>query len=359
MNKIRRVTGYSRPEPRALSALVVIVAGLVAASCWQESGMIDFYECSNPCLECDDPCGSCPGGECVSFAPIGWDGPLLLWSGPEGAAPPCPDRAPQLVYQGWAGLDASHVCSSCACDPPACGHPGLLASSQPCPGGGEETPFPSPPGWTGTCTSPTVLAAGDVGSVDVAPLAITPCRPHLEPEPDIPELGGFVDLRWTTYAKACLGVTPNPGACNDPGKYCAPTSAPPPTGFTQCIFMKGDRTAECPPEYPEPRLFYGDVKDTRECTPCTCSEPSGGLGCEGILSWYEDAECSEFVASKMLVDGVPPMCADVLSIRALGSMDITFTLDDPGSCTASGGEALGEAVPILPGTFCCAGGPPN
>ena len=38
----------------------------------------------------EPPCS----GQCVAFAPLGWDGPSMVWIGPQPQAPACPDTAP-------------------------------------------------------------------------------------------------------------------------------------------------------------------------------------------------------------------------------------------------------------------------
>src|SRR5580704_10099541 len=108
-------------------------------------------------------------GACVDSPSAGWEGPYLVWFGPEPDAPSCPVTAPTVVYEGHADLDAGPLpCGPCQCDSPtgACGlPPTLAASSVGCPGTGASailTPFDSPAAWDGGCTADDAVDGGDL-----------------------------------------------------------------------------------------------------------------------------------------------------------------------------------------------------
>jgi len=75
-------------------------------------------------------------GTCAPILPLGgWEGPSLLWLGPEGMEPTCPAEAPVIAYQGHDGLLAAPTsCGTCVCSTPSgtCAPPlTLTASSKP------------------------------------------------------------------------------------------------------------------------------------------------------------------------------------------------------------------------------------
>ena len=331
---------------RRSDVLILLAALGGAVSC--EGGSIHFYTCEDPCKTCSDPCSDCPGGECVPLPAFGWEGPGLLWMGNELEAPRCPDHAPQLAYEGHAGLDASVQCAACACGEPACALPtGITASTLPvCPNDGPGavlTPLDAPPGWDGSCVALPPVQASPLASVSTAPLEVTPCAPIEVPVPQI-----ALHSDWSTFARACRGNPP--AMCRDRNKYCAPTSEPPPSGFQQCLFKDGDQPM-CPPDYPERHVLYQGFSDTRACTPCACAPPSVSQ-CVALVQYYEDTACiMELGLAHPTNDAAA--CSTIPGAAMLGSMDAALVTDHPGACAPLGGEPVGEATPIGPSTFCC------
>lgn len=302
------------------------------------------YDCGNY-GECD-PGNSCTG-QCAPLPPLDFMGPTLLWMGKEAEAPECPARAPRKVYEGHAELDASNQCPTCACSEPACVFPSALtASDSPLCQGPTFTPFEAPGGWDGSCASPTIVTSDLVDSVRIAPVEALPCEPAL---PSVPhDLGSSP---WGKFARACGGeATPN--ACGDPGMMCLPTAEPPPPGFQQCILYLRDDDPQCPADYPEKFVFYGDLEDTRECTPCECT-PTAPSDCLGWLSLYKDEGCTEPVLQTMSGPG-EAACVDLQApSMQLAGMQAEWITNEPGSCVASGGVPSGEAKPLDQRTFCC------
>ena len=285
-------------------------------------------------------------GQCVSLPPLGWSLPALLWYGPEHMAPECPaDRAGVVGYQGYADLKAP-ACFGCSCEAPtgSCElSPVLTAYADPgCTGG--ETDWSAPDPWDGVCvdTNPPLLGAR---SVKIDPLTMTEseCVPKTHDTP----LAG--EPTWGTFARACLGngfTMP----CPDPGDYCAPTAAPPPDGFSQCVFQKGDFT--CPLDYPSKHVFYEGAIDQRECTECTCGAPEGGE-CTARVSVYKEAGCTNLKQAMFVVDSIDSQCANITAGTPLVSKDADQLWYAPGVCEPSGGEPAGPVELLGPGTFCC------
>jgi hypothetical protein len=100
--------------------------------------------------------------------------------------------------------------------------------------------------------------------------------------------------------------------------------------------------------------FYDGLDDTRACTPCTCTEVTPSE-CSALMSVYEDPDCGSLVGS-LSIGMVSDQCMDVMGGMGLESMKGEWLVNEPGTCEASGGEPVGEAIPTKQRTFCC--GPP-
>ncbi|MDC0682633.1 hypothetical protein [Sorangium atrum] len=294
-------------------------------------------------------------GQCVSPAPLGWSGPALLWFGPPEATPECPADAPTIGYEGFADLQqVPKTCPTCACDPPevSCSLPtAWAASSSSCPGDEPDavaTPFAAPDAWDGACTADGAIPADQdcngepcVQSLTIAAPSVTAgaCTPRIEAPQPIPQNA----LWWATRATACVAGAHT--ACAD-ATTCAPAAPP---AFLTCIYHEGD--AACPEGYPQRHVFYKDVLDGRDCTPCSCGEPTGA-SCTIMASVYRDAACTDLVAST-LVDSSVPFCGVTPPGLGLGSKSAAVVEVEPGACAPQGGEPVGELQPAEPSTFCC------
>lgn len=322
--------------------LVLLSLLLLLPAC--QTGHIDVYGCKEPCRDCEDPCTPCPHGECVPLPPLGWEGPVLLWVGSEEEAPGCPERAPNTVYEGHDGLTYTPQCPECSCGPSACVHSGLIAwGAADCLPAGSETPYPAPEGWQGECTSNGTIPEAQFGSIELLAPTEAPCEALTGTVPK------QADIRWGTLARACQTSEPL-GAC-DAATLCVPTSEPPPEGFSQCLFKEGDQ-GECPFGYPERRVFYEGIDTSAAgCTACACSPPEGGA-CLASMVAYEDALCLDaFTTGSPYLDA--PDCTNAMPGYDLRGMSASWMVNEPGTCTASGGEPFGEAKPAIPATFCC------
>ena len=159
-------------------ALTGLAALSATSGCEQ---VADFYSCTDPIKDSPDPCpeprpdaGAAAAdaavedcsGQCVPRTELGWFEPSLLWYGPPGEQPPCPDAAPFLGYQGHADLgQLALACPTCGCDPPdaTCTLPTDWAahSAFTCDAAGAQTlPFAAPAGWDGACTTMNAIPAG-------------------------------------------------------------------------------------------------------------------------------------------------------------------------------------------------------
>jgi hypothetical protein len=325
---------------RGIAFVAILGAGCDAFSYYPE-------DCADE-LRC--PGDPCPG-ECVPLPPLGFDGPALLWIGPEAAAPECPARAPKEVYVGHAGLEASYYeCPSCECKQPTCEFPaGVTASNTAMCQGPGFTPLDAPAGWGGTCTAAAaVITSDDLRSVSIEPVTERPCEPV---PPDVAHDAG--PIGWGTLARACRGEAITT-VCNDPGMTCLPSAEPPPPGFRQCIMYLRDGETQCPADYPERFDFYSSLEDTRNCTPCECTQTAPSQ-CIARVTAFQDETCTAAAElfSTLIAPGMPACNTFQIPSPELASMSAAWVTYEPGTCKASGGEPVGEVVPIDPRIFCC------
>jgi hypothetical protein len=238
------------------------------------------------------------------------------------------------------------VCPACTCEPPTgeCGLPSVLTASTDmmCPDdpAAVHTDF-SGLSRPGLCNNDSPVAAGQ-GLVVVEPLTLTEtaCKPGGPPPPNDGE------PPWKTLARACRG---NTSACLDPSLVCVPAVPPPPPGFLQCIFQKGDHA--CPKEYPAKHVFYDEVTGSRGCSACGCAPPEGGV-CSAKVEIFQDDMCMTPIGGKD-VSSIGPTCINVVPGSSLGGKKITALSYEPGVCAPIGGEPIDSVELKGPSTFCC------
>jgi len=303
-----------------------------------------------------DPDGAislCPSGTCTPPNPQAWEGPAKLFYGTAFDAPPCPEDAPNLVFEGSpepAPLLCSNECS-CEAPPGTCTLPDTwTVSSGACNQTGVNTNFDPPTNWDGSCAANNPIAEGKlcggvpcVRSVSVsAPKLEEPtCIAHDDGMPKTPKFIG--DDVFRPFGRACTG---EPWPPCGPSMWCVPQNP----DFLTCVHRDGDEP--CPEGWPVRHLLYGEVEDKRVCTECTCSERSGGL-CSVFAAVYSDDTCGTQAGSTVAVVGEPPQCADLAPGTALAGRFAEGLDYQPGSCMAQGGEVVGEVVLTEPRTFCC------
>ena len=176
-------------------------------------------------------------------------------------------------------------------------------------------------------------------SVTIDAPMIEPCKPTEQGEAHFP------DPVWERMARECK-IKVDVDGCGE-GESCAPV---PPEGFALCLSVAGEGY-ECPAEYPEHSVVFDSIDDARACSPCACSDPEGA-DCAALVSVFADGACGALLGTYMITNE-GPSCHDLPSGVGLGSKEAVWTLDKPGTCAQSGGEALGELRPTGPVTFCC------
>ena len=299
----------------------------------------------------DDAGEPCPGhGLCAPGLTEDWRGPVILWTGPEADAPPCPPGAGFEVYSGHADPDGP-PCGICKCAPAtgSCALPATLtAAAASCAGDGSgvaHTSFDPPASWDGTCTDANAIPAGKlcggapcVQSVTIAPLTLTQggCLPIHEPPQGPPPT-------WKTFARACSNAS-FPSACGSNASVCAPPAPGP--DFKICVHYRGKPSKiTCPSEYPDKHVFYPSPDPL--CSPCACEEPTGST-CSGSISLFQNGTCGAPPVASASIDAKGPTCVNVPPGSALGSAEASAPSYSAGSCAPSGGAPESRVFCCLP-----------
>lgn len=304
--------------------------------------------------------GGGPGclGACVTGVVAPFEGLSVFQSGEPGTLAACADHGLLTGFEGHADMKVEpYTCPSCACSPAACALPaGMHANAAKCPGDGAASlPFgPAGAGWEGTCDDANAIpgwlqcsGVPCVQSLSVPEVVIEACKPS-----EVGDASPPLAPSWGKMVRECL-IGPLSGEGCELGEACVPT---PPDGFALCLFMKGDDPAyECPAEYPHREVYHAGVKDDRGCEACSCGPPEGAQ-CAAFVEAFVDAACGSPVASATVTDG-EAACVDVPSGSALGSVEVSLIVDEPGSCAQSGGKPSGGITPAGPLTLCCHGDP--
>lgn len=300
--------------------------------------------------------GFCANGRCVPPAPDAWKHVAFFMDWPRDP-PPCPDDAPVLLFEGNPA-PSERSCPACSCDEPegACRLPETWTiSSVGCdnPAGGVKTNFDPPAGWDGSCTNDKALPEGKlcggvpcVRSITIAPPVIEekPCTPHADGEADLPVARAWNGGPEMPVGRACASQDPLP-ICS--GKGCGGTSSQ----FAACIMHDGDQA--CPEGWNGDRhVLYEFVDDTRECSPCGCDAPTGGI-CQVKFRTFAESSCSAENVAGDVYASMAPACHDYMPGVALGGKTAEILDYKKGSCTPNGGELKGDVMLSGQVTVCC------
>ena len=292
-------------------------------------------------------------GECYLWKESLFDDLAMFWIGPSGDPPVCPETAPSPGTTLRSDLVTTpHICPECSCSPAGCALPEhMYVSAGTCPGDGAASIAWDSPAWDGACSAEGAIAPGLMcggefctQSFTVSAPAVAPCEALSQGDaPDPP------DPVWGLVAHECiLGPVGSDGCSNS--EACL---APPPEGFSLCLYRHGaDLTADnCPSSYPRYLLMYAGHDDSRACDPGSCSDPQGGE-CSALVSLFTGGACGGIVGSITVTSAVDEGCLDLPPGVGLGSKAGTLTVSTSGSCTSSGGP-VGGITPTLPMTLCC------
>ena len=321
-------------------------------------------------IDCAD--ALCGDFSCVSAVPATWTGHFVLFDGPPGMDPDCPESFPGTTngFLGNGSLVApAALCSACTCGGPTgqtCNTPTEVmvldaALNVNC---GEAVPNSincggaltlGPP--NGTCfidfILPGVSTCGP-GSGMMCDMGSSPCNAAtLADAPTVTggtcAVGGGVatvpNASWMNLGRGCGDPAAAGQGCNGT-QVCLPKpDAPYESGV--CISKLGDNA--CPPgAFAEKHLFYQEFTDTRGCTGCSCGNPSGST-CAATVQLYSDNLCNNETAS-FVAGG----CDNLTGNPDVRGRRLTTTQPPTGgSCAAAGGQPTGGTTPTMATTFCC------
>ncbi|WP_437938545.1 hypothetical protein [Sorangium sp. So ce341] len=294
-------------------------------------------QCSNGDDDDGDGAVDCADDDCGGFAcvavPEDWQGPGLLYQGPEAADVACPAGFSTRVDVGGRDpVDTPATCSPCSCGAPdvECERPAVTVyGDEGCDGASVTLPVESENCINlGDSFQPGSYSA-DAPDVDSATCAASGGDATLPP----PRFGieGFV-----------CAPGPDAGGC-DAGEACAPREVDAPFEQGVCIWREGER--RCPEGFGERHVFASSMVDNRGCTRCTCD--ADGVSCAATLALFGETRCRE------PIETVPfnGSCVDEPPPAASVSIEVTGT----GSCQPRGGDPRGE---VEEGddktTVCCA-----
>ena len=300
-------------------------------------------------------CENDPELLCLDPAPEGWVGPVAMSSDPALTQSHCGGGYPELETTAFSGFFAP--ADDCGCD---CGSP----HGGGCSGSADlglypmnfniyhSLPFPH------NQVSNVQFCHTSGGTIDLADNVFTAVNQSLPSRfrLDVQSLaasggectpittGSIPDAGFSERVDLCAPAELEPG-CDD--TVCVPKPAPPFEAGV-CIWQEGNH--ECPADagYTERTVYHRNFEDTRSCSSCSCSAPSGSC---------PDAEATlyfgyNFVDVVTLEDG---QCIMVASADHDEVTAARFYTGNPEwePCQASQGGSNGEATPIEPITVCC------
>ncbi|MFO0742976.1 MAG: hypothetical protein U0270_44280 [Labilithrix sp.] len=284
------------------------------------------------------PPPTCPssGHSCVKGPPAGWEGPWLVYVGPESGAPSCPIELPDNLDVPTGDPDSAFDCE-CKCggvNGATCGAflQGYNDGACTPPVGSADLPLD-------TCQSPD----GDVGFK--ANLALTA-------DGSCGAFAAFKDKAapaFGTMLRACGRPTAfaTDGCASD--ELCVPDGKPPFLAHT-CIFSE-DPDAVCPAPWTESHRTYEDVDDTRDCGKgtCDCGTPTG-ITCQGSIRNYTTTKTCNGTSDVIALpaNGNPTAC---VAVAATTSQKVIA-----GSLRANGGSCAASGVPVASGGVAGVGG---
>jgi hypothetical protein len=229
------------------------------------------------------------------------------------------------------------------------------------------TNFAAPEGWDGSCTSLNAMPA----NVECPPGSGVPCAQSVyastlldpeqacEPVPMPVPKATSDSPRWETMVLSC-STTPRSESCTEAAaNTCLPPLPTTEAGWRYCVRHDDPGVHACPSSidspFSEQIIAYSDYIDTRKCTECGC-KASGG-SCHGILRVYKDNACStnELVIAEGFSSEIT-LCSNFsMAGTEVGSKEMTDVVYVPGSCTPTGGVAVGTAYPdeATAATWCC------
>jgi hypothetical protein len=275
---------------------------------------------------------------CVPAPPANWQGPYAIYEGmgsPLPVPPDCARAGPYSTdaYDGTGGLQAGPAQCSCACGAltgASCGSPVISFYSD------ANCTMSCSPASQVIGSSCTVLDANACGGLHFT----------LDPGPPsgscIPAASTTVPaLEWQSNVRLCGMPSPAPTSGCGAGQLCVPSTGLP---FENVYCVARTGAWACPSGYPAQRTYFASYVDTRTCSACAC-DPPAGIQCSVEVTTFGDVMCGGGAMTR----SAPAGCSGA-GMKAAMMMGSIAT---GGSCTASGGNAIGSVAPATPTTVCC------
>ncbi|PRQ02860.1 hypothetical protein ENSA5_20370 [Enhygromyxa salina] len=279
-----------------------------------------------------------PGDICVDDAIAGWDGPLVIFSGPVDVTPPaCQGGVPVKVAELFTELEMGQSPQTCACEcggvnSATCGAVTLRQSKQ-------QACFTTADTWM-------------VGPDDCADLGGAQGEAYYAVnEPDLLELSCDAsyaqELVPAAHGVQILACSTDGGAqqCGANGVCMPPADAP--FDGRVCIAAEGD--VQCPGgSYSDRYVYYTGLDDGRSCGACACDKPPNATCSGDVRLMGQGCGIQGFLLGSVEVGG----CS--ASVSNVGYADFApASPDDQVGCIPSGGGVDGEVEELGATTFCC------
>ena len=286
-------------------------------------------------------CGGTYG--CVAAVPLGWQGPLALYLGPD-PAPACTQNFAGPFYDGHSGLNAGAASCGCSCQSAQ----GVQCSPVTISFANAATCSATSLACASTTLSPSTCTAIDARvnctgvTVDMSAGLSDPSGGSCPPFPS----NSVPVATWSANGRACVSAVAPGGQSDCPrGSVCSPQSASPfQAGL--CVAQSGD--VACPmTEYTAKHVLFGSIDDTRGCSPCTCGAVVGA-SCRGVVEVHQQSGAGKCAGA--LVQYPLPYSCD--AAQQPGDFLLAVT-PSGGICQPSVATATGMATPARAMTFCC------
>lgn len=294
----------------------------------------------------------------------GWLGPMLVAIGAKPwEMPACPQGYESSEFGGIEPIAPPAECSPCACSgsqggscsPRSVTTP-IIVSDNTCAAvlvgsfGGSWGSYPAGGFKDGTCAAFDVIGNPSIKRALYSNAAIGAWQSS--PGACVASGGkSTVDpLSWGKLARACSPLIATAGACAL-GETCGSTEP----GFSSCIARNGAH--ECPAGLNRHEV-YGAANDSRSCSSCSCSAPTGEM-CAWTFDAFEAENCQGLpIASLDVSPGFSPnvtagACEPINPASIVRSVMANEKPNTSGSCAPSGGEPIGSVTPQDPVTICC------
>jgi len=150
-------------------------------------------------------------------------------------------------------------------------------------------------------------------------------------------------VTWSEQARICSGAVLG-GGCGT-GEVCAPRPTDP-FEAAHCIVRTGN--VNCPTgPYSVKTLVYTGIDDTRDCSSCSCEDPTG-MSCSGTSEIYPQPGCAD-------TPTIQPHNGTTCAMHGTSRSLIFHVSSGPGvgQCSPLGGNATGFAFQTDQVTVCC------